>query len=93
MRELVDAPPQEVGRLLRADVDEDALGDEDRGAPVVDVALGELLLQGRHVRQVRAHLDNRHHGHTPLGLIHFWGQFWTALFTGCRKREMMHVAC
>ena len=32
-------------------------------------------------------------GHIPLGVIHFWGQFWTALFTGCRKREMLHVAC
>ena len=29
----------------------------------------------------------------PIVLINFRGQFWTALFTGCRKREMLHVAC
>ena len=30
-------------------------------------------------------------GHTPLELIHFWGQLWSALFVGCRKREMLHL--
>ena len=32
-------------------------------------------------------------GHTPLGLIHFWGQLWGALFSGSNEREMLHVAC
>ena len=32
-------------------------------------------------------------GHTPLGVIHFWGPLWGALFSACRKREVLHVAC
>ena len=31
-------------------------------------------------------------GHAPLGVIHFWGGLWDALFSGCRKREMLHAA-
>ena len=30
-------------------------------------------------------------GCTP-GIIHFWGPLCGALFSGCRKREMLHVA-
>ena len=30
-------------------------------------------------------------GHTPLGVTHFWGPLWGALFSACRKREMLHV--
>ena len=29
--------------------------------------------------------------HTPLAPIHFWGIFWSAHFTACWKREMLHV--
>ena len=29
-------------------------------------------------------------GHALLGVIHFWGPFWDALFSGCMKREMLH---
>ena len=32
-------------------------------------------------------------GHTPLGVIHFWGPLWGALSSACRKRKMLHVAC
>ena len=31
-------------------------------------------------------------GHTPLGVNHFWGPLWGALFSACRKREMLHVS-
>ena len=31
-------------------------------------------------------------GHVPIGVIHFGGPLWRALFYGCRKREMLHVA-
>ena len=31
-------------------------------------------------------------GHTPLGVTHFWCVLCGALFSGCRKREMLHVA-
>ena len=32
-------------------------------------------------------------GQSPLGAIYFWGTLLGALFSVCRKREMLHVAC
>ena len=32
-------------------------------------------------------------GHTPLGVSHFLGTLWGVLFTVCRKRELLHLAC
>ena len=31
-------------------------------------------------------------GHTPLGVIHFWGPLWGALFSACRKMEILHMS-
>ena len=30
-------------------------------------------------------------GHTRLGVIHFWGLLWGALFSACWKMEILHV--
>ena len=32
-------------------------------------------------------------GHTPLDVIHFWCLLLNDLFSTCRERKMLHVAC
>ena len=30
-------------------------------------------------------------GHTSLGVTHFWGPLWVALFSACRKMELLQL--
>lgn len=55
MREFVDAPSQKICSFLGTNVDQDALGDEDGGTAVIDVALRELLLEGCDVGEICPH--------------------------------------